>query len=212
MQYVNNILLDSVSDNSTNTLEYFNGEDYRLKDVSYTTTTDITSGNDWNSVDNLTGVTGLQVYGGNLVYPSIDFSSIVNGPTGNPDYVGISGSQTYVRKYYLGLGVSNLVVVITGSGTGTFKATNDLTSNYIHVESKSGVDPGPTLTSWLDCYRTVANGGCYASAYGGSRTFGGNWGITFGNNGSAYSGGYVLLRITTNASINSSQISLTAFS
>ncbi len=213
IQYINNILMDNVSDNSINTLEYFNGEDYRLKDVIYSVTANITnSANIWDSEDDLNVVSGLQVYGGNLVYPSINFSSISNGPAGNPNYVGISGQQTYVRKYNLGLGVSNLVINIAGSGSGTFKATDDSSGDYIHVEAKSGVDPGPSLTSWLDCYRTVANGGCYAGTYGSNQNFNGNWGITFGTNGSAYSDGYVLLRITTNANITSSQISLTSFS
>jgi hypothetical protein len=212
MQYINNILLDNVSESSNNNVEYFNGENYRLKDVTYTNTADITNTiNKWDSEDNLTGVTGLQVYGDNLVYPSIDFGTIVNGPVGNPNYVGITGEQIYIRKYYLGLGVSNLKLVISGSGSGSFKSTNDSSSNYIHVEAKSGVSPGPALTSWLDCYRTVADGGCYASAYGGSRAFNGTWGLTFGTDGTAYSSGYVILRITTNATITSSQISLNSF-
>jgi len=73
----------------------------------------------------------------------------------------------------------------------------------------SGVSPGPNMSTWKDCMRTVANGGCYASAYGtGGGSFGANWGITFGTNGTIYSSGYILLRITTNAAINMSQITV----
>ena len=212
IQYINNILMDNVPDNSTNTKDYFNGENYRLKDVVYSTTSDITSSsNVWDSHDNLTGITGLQIYGGDLVYPSIDFSSIINGPVGNPNYSGLSGARTFVRKYYLGTGVSNMVFKINGSGSGSFKATTDTTGNYIHVEISTGKSPGPSLTGWKDAYRTVANGGCYSSTYGDTKAFGGDWGITFGTDGTAYSSGYAIVRLTTNSSIIATDMELKEF-
>ena len=111
----------------------------------------------------------------------------------------------------MGVGVSNMVLVISGSGSGTFKSTLDSTGNYIWIEVQSGLNPGPNLTGWKDAFRTVAAGGCYGSTYGSSQTFGGNWGITFGTDGTAYSGGYVIVRITTNTTITGTQIQLTAF-
>jgi len=103
-----------------------------------------------------------------------------------------------------------MVLVIAGTGSGTYKALSDSTGNYIHVEVMSGLAPGPGLTSWKDGYLDYP-GGAYGSTYGNSRSFGGNWGITFGTNGTSYSSGYVLLRITTNATINVSQITLNAY-
>jgi hypothetical protein len=211
-QTISGILMDNVTDASTNTLDLFDGEGYRLQNNTYTTWSDITgTTNAWDSTHNLTGVTGLQVYGGTLVYPSINFSTITYAYSGNPNYTGLSGAKTYIRKFNLGLGVSNMVLVISGSGTGTIKASSDSTGNYIWIEAKSGANPGPTLTGWKDCYTTVAGGGCYGSTYGASRTFGGNWGLTFGTDGTAYSNGYVIIRVTTNAAITATQIQLTAF-
>ena len=211
-QTINNILMDNVTDASTNTLDLFDGEGYRLKNNTYLQWGDITGAtNAWDSTINLTGDTGLQVYGGNLVYPSVNFSTITNGYAGNPNYTGLSGAKTYVRKFFVGLGVSNLVLIISGSGSGTFKANTDSSGNYIWVEAQSGINPGPNLSGWKDCFRTVAAGGCYASTYGNSQTFGGNWGLTFGTDGSSYSGGYVIIRITTNTTITASQIQLTSY-
>jgi hypothetical protein len=209
---ISNILMDAVTDASTNTLDLFDGESFRLKNNTYTQWGDITGAtNAWVSNDRLTGVTGLQVYGGTLVYPSIDFSSITNGPAGNPSYSGLSGARTYLRKFLLGTGVSNMVMVISGSGSGTFKSSADSSGNYIWIEAQSGLNPGPNLTGWKDCFRTVANGGCYASAYGSSQAFGGNWGLTFGTDGTSYSNGYVIIRITTNTTLTATQLQLTAF-
>jgi len=209
---ISNILMDAVADGATNTSEPFDGESFRMKNVSYTTTSDITNvSNAWDSTVSLTGDTGLQFYNSQLVYPSINFSTITNGPTGNVNYTGLSGARTFVRKFYLGTGVSNMVMVISGSGSGTFKSTADSSGNYIWIEAMSGLNPGPGLTSWKDCFRTVANGGCYASAYGSSQAFGGNWGLTFGTDGTAYSSGYVLIRVTTNITIAATTLTLNAF-
>jgi hypothetical protein len=211
VQSISGILMDNFTDTSTNTLETFDSETYRLKNETYTTWSDTTgSTNTWVSSDSLTGVTGLQVYGGNLTYPSINFSTIAYAYA-NPNYTGLSGARTYIRRFNLGLGISNMVMVITGSGSGTFKSNADSTGNYIWIEAMSGLNPGPSLTSWKDCFRTVAAGGCYASTYGASQAFGGNWGLTFGTDGTSYSNGYVLIRITTNTTITASQLQLTAF-
>ena len=110
------ILLYNVTDTATALSETFQDESYRLKDVTYTNQSDAASGNAWDSSVSLVHGsdtahnTGLQVFRERLYAPgntilSGDFrntgdgGSLANGPAGNPNYSGASGTRTYYRKF-----------------------------------------------------------------------------------------------------------------
>jgi hypothetical protein len=213
---VNNVLLDSFATSSTNYLENFDYEKYRLKNtyvgLTYDTYSTILS-NVWNSSQSLIIPTagwndGLQVSNGKLIYPKTDYSTISDLTTnlnfGNTltDYSTSTGDRVYIRYFYqLSPTTGNFKVVINGS-SGTFVSIGTpLVSNNIHFEIKA---PGlsSTETGWLDAYSDFANG-VWSDGSGGrdatagiGRAFGVNWGLTIGTKNTANTGGYILIRIT----------------
>lgn len=208
-QSISNVYLDNVSANSTTYFEDFNDEVYRLISGSYDLITDITSGT-WNSIQSLTSTytTGLQVFGGRLIYPFYNFSSPGTSST-NPnfgisgsDYSSATGERTYIRWFrQISPTVGNFKIVINGSG-GTFvPVTTSLTGNNIHLEFKA-----PTQTGWLDAYQDFAtnqwsdgNGG-RKSNLGAGQSFGVDWGLTIGTKSTADTSGYIVVKITVGAS------------
>lgn len=214
---VPNVLLDNVVPSSTLTREYFDDENYRLKSgVTYDTYGVITS-NAWDSNQSLIGGTagwtdGLQVVGGNLIYPTVNYGSpgslSVNPNFGNSgvNYSLAIGNRVYVRYFrQVSPTTGNFTMAINGSG-GTFVSLGtSLTGNNIHVELKA---PGLSSaeTGWLDCYNDFATGqwadgdGARNSTAGAGRSFGNTWGLTIGTKNTANTGGYMLLRITVGSS------------
>ena len=112
------ILLYNVTDTATALSETFQDEAFRLQDDNaYNLQTDVTnSDNAWDSSVSLVHGsdaghnTGLQVFRERLYAPgntilSGDFrntgdgGSLANGPAGNPNYSGASGTRTYYRKF-----------------------------------------------------------------------------------------------------------------
>ena len=225
---VGNVILDNVSASSTDIYEYFDDENYRLKNgVSYDTYGTIGS-NAWDSYQSLIGGTagwtdGLQVIGGNLVYPTVNYASpgslTVNPNFGNSqvNYSSASGDRVYIRYFrQVSPTTGNFTMVIYGS-SGTFvPMTTSLTGNNIHVEIKA---PGSSSaeTGWLDCYNDFAtgqwndgDGGRNATA-GAGRSFNNAWGLTIGTKNTANTSGYMILRITVGSSFTGqiSQINFT---
>ena len=99
--------------------EYFDSEAYRLDDNM----------DAWYSSISLATVNGLQLYKGTLVYPSVDFSKCNEGLTvtlnsksqtiasgSQPNYKGLTGARTYIRKF-------------TKSGAAMFSGTVTLKSS-----------------------------------------------------------------------------------
>ena len=217
--FVNNVLLDNVSSSSTALYEGFDDENYRLKNsLSYDTYGTILT-NIWDSYQSLIGGTagwtdGLQVIGGNLVYPTTDYSSagslLVNPNFGNTqvNYTSASGDRIYTRYFrQVSPTTGNFTMVINGS-SGTFvPLTTSLTGNNIHVELKA---PGSAAaeTGWLDCYNDFATGqwndgdGSRNSTAGAGRSFGVSWGLTIGTKNTANTSGYMLLKITVGSSFS----------
>lgn len=169
----NNVLIYNVPDTSTNTLETFSAESYRLTSGSYDNQSDISSGT-WNSQIHMTGSTlgyddGLQFYDQKLYSPSStlnggDFASLTIGaPTDNPNYSTETGTRTFYRKFEnTGSTIYDIRLDIDGSNTSIVDNTQALDSTDIKVFIKV-----PEKTGWLDLglpYSYSNNGdndGCY---------------------------------------------------
>ena len=203
------LLVDNVSDNSSNTNQTFNGEQFRVpSNRSLTDTTGLNSGGNgtlWDETISLVSATagysdGLQFYNGALVYPSIDFSSISQGPAGNVNYSGATGTRTALFYFYVGGSAQNFNLNVTQSGVTFISAASALgTSNgNAHLEVLA---PNTTTDGVSAEFKDAATAytsdnaiGCYASTYGSSIPT--NWGITLGSKSTATSGSAIILRVT----------------
>lgn len=219
---INNILLDNFSSSSTDYIENFDDENYRLLDgITYDLISHITS-NPWDSIQSLNDgsaghTTGLQVTDGKLIYPttaggSLDYrtTNIINGSTFNDggtggtgrNYTALGGNRTFIRYFrQVSPTTANFTMNITGSG-GTFVSTGTaLTGNNIHVEIKA-----PTETGWMDAYDDFVTGqfndgdGARSSTLGAGRAFGTTWGLTIGTKSTANTSGYMIIKITVGPS------------
>ena len=230
---ISNVLLDNVSSSSTNLLEDFISESYRLKNtgggLNYDTYGSITS-NPWDSTQSLIGGTtgwteGLQVANGVLKYPVKNYSSFGSLTTnlnfGNAltNYTTAAGNRMYIRYFrQVSPTTGNFTMNIAGSGGSFVSLVTPLTGNNIHVEMKA---PGSSSqeTGWLDCYSDFAtaqwsdgNGGRNSTA-GAGRAFSTAWGLTIGTKNTANTSGYLLIRITVGSSFTGSIDTITlAFS
>jgi hypothetical protein len=143
------LLIDQVGAGNQALLHRYNDENYRLapganfeEDLgngSYDSTQSIADGNPPYD-------TQLQVTEGKVVYPSVDYSTISNGPTGNPNYSGgnTTGQRTYYGVFTDPLAVSNFVFEINGSATLVSEG-NATTGDEIAISIKA-----PTQTGWMD--------------------------------------------------------------
>jgi len=217
---VSNVMLDNVSASSTNYVENFDDETYRLMDTFggfvYDYISNISS-NPWQSQQSLIGGTsgwteGLQVTNGRLIYPVTNYSSIGVLSTNNnfgdssTNYSTATGNRMYIRYFYQASPTTgNFVMMINGSG-GTFvPLSTSLTGNNIHVEIKAPGVSGAE-TGWLDAYNDFATGtwtdgsGARNASGGAGRSFATSWGLTIGTKNTANTGGYMLIRITVGSS------------
>jgi small nuclear ribonucleoprotein (snRNP)-like protein len=221
----NNILIDATADDSTNTSETFNGENFRVhagvnvSSASYGSGGAGASGATWDSAQSLilgnaNHNTGLLVSGGKLSYPSNtshianifngDFSAVINGPAGNPTYQTASGERTFLRYFYSALSYSNFRLNLSVASTSFVKKSVPLSGNNLHLEILA---PNVTVNSsgvveWKDAVEPH-NGddeaiGCYAGTFGD--TIPTNWGVTLGTKNTASSGHVVLVKITAPSS------------
>ena len=161
LETIEGILLYNRSNNSTTTSETFRRENYRLVSGSYNSQSDITnSANDWDSNDSLTGSQGLIFYGQRLYYPtnsdlpySGDFTQVINGPTNNKNYSGLSGTRNFYRAF-TNTGASsqtNFRLTFTGdSNTRIVPASTSLSSTNIHIFIKLPTTTNSMETGWLD--------------------------------------------------------------
>jgi hypothetical protein len=214
-------LLDNVADNSTDTLEPFNGEGYRLNtsinidDTSYGSGGKSASAYDWDSSQHLINGdashnTGLLISAGSLSYPNTtnhisginggNFSSVPNGPGGNPDYQTASGERTYLRYFYSPLAYSNFKLNVSATSTNFVTVATGPSGNNVTLEvlaPNTTKDNGGT-TEWKDAVEPHnANDrdiGCFASTFGD--TIPTNWGLTLGAENTSTSGNVIVIRIT----------------
>ena len=155
----NQILCYNSSDNSTTINETFRGEDFRIVSSSYDTQGDV-SGGTWDSEIHMTGsntvyLNGLQFYREQLRSPKQtanggNFSTLTNGPAGNPNYSGISGLRTFYRKFQNGGdAVRDFSYTLTGTGiiedAGTTIGSDDKFRVFFKLPSN-----GTDNSGWMD--------------------------------------------------------------
>jgi hypothetical protein len=216
------ILLDTITNDSTANLETLNSENYRINSAiesNLTTIIGYTSGGAspvavaYDSSISLTGANvsynnGLLVFNGKVSYPNNttgtsvttgNFGAVANGPAGNPDYTGATGTRFYYRFFHFAALTQNMILQLTATGT---TVGTSATGNQIKIEI---CFPGVTVGhgSWLDTTVSTVGGGAYASTYGtnlGSTT-GQNWGLsTLSGLSTGNSGNVVLMKITASSS------------
>lgn len=131
------LLINTYQVSSTDVLELFVDEDYRLKDSAsgtgfMTSINGLGRGTDaWDSTQSLLVNNALQVYNRSLIYPQDDFSQY--SPAGNPNYSSLAagvGDLTYRRRFRdtLGTARTNGVLFIDGM------SESDRTSGDISID------------------------------------------------------------------------------
>ena len=91
-----NMLINTATQMSTDLIEYFNDEIYRLDETQLYNSIPASIKNTWDS-SSLISSGKLQVFNGKLIYPSMNFMSYLPQQTAN--YVGSSGTRYYVRAF-----------------------------------------------------------------------------------------------------------------
>lgn len=220
------ILIDTINTGSTDTAEAMNTETYRMtnaiesnKDNTTGYATGGTNPYTWDSTVSLVGGNssynnGLMIFNSTLRYPSNttgtgitsgNFSTVANGPGGNPDYSAASGNRVYYRYYYLP-SKSNFVMNVTATSVTFVSSATSPSSNNLNIEilAPSQTKNGSSVTEWKDCvtaYTADSAIGAY-NASGGANVgsiAGANWGLTIGTKTTANSGNVIVLRITSAA-------------
>ena len=156
------ILIYNRSNNSTNQVETFRRENFRIISGSYDTQASLVdAGNIWDSTVHMTAsngdhTNGLQFFNERLYSPintlnSGDFSDFSNGPSENPDYSGETGQRTFYRWFKNETGATqyDLTLNIQGTGTTIVPAATSLNSGRIRVFVKFP-NNGSRETGWLD--------------------------------------------------------------
>ena len=205
---VTSILLDNVAASSTITLEDFNDEVYRLPSNSNFDANGTAVTNAWTSTNTIADAgsagynDGLQVYNGTLVIPSINFSTITNGPVSNVNYsTGVTGARTFYRFFTMATARSNFTITVTGTATPrayAYSMTNGTNDIKIAIKLPNSGGEG---TGWMDVtalFATAAwtdGSGCLLS---GTFSMNSAMSITVGtrSTGSPTVNGKVFLRIT----------------
>ncbi len=151
-------LIHNVSTPANNNLtETFIDEDFRIASSSYATQGSVTS-TPWNSQNHMTssGATGHTdglLFYDQLLYSPINatlpnngnFSTLSNGPAGNPNYSGVTGTRTFYRKIQNTSGASIQDMKITSTKTGSKYSNSTLDADDIHIFIKF-----PGSTGWMD--------------------------------------------------------------
>lgn len=214
-------LIYNVDTANTNILENYSLEDFRITSGSYNVQANVTSSNaTWNSKHHMTGggaaghTDGLMFYNGQLVSPintshagitNGNFSSLVNGPSGNPDYSSTSDTRTFYRKIQNTSGGQIRDLKITS--TKTTRINNSaLTTNNVNFYVKI-----PGTSGWMDisqnfAYGSIAdgdgaliNGATDNSNTGTTSTSNSVHCVTFGT-ASVANNDYVVVRVEASAS------------
>jgi hypothetical protein len=198
------ILIDNASQSSTEEIENFDDENYRLKSTTYSSQADVNNSNNvWDSTQTITsGNTGysdgLLIHNGRLystkntgLVNSGNFSTLTNGPSGNPDYSNgniATGTKRYIRKFTNTTGSEIRDISYSIQGVGDIRShsyTLGSDNNNFKLYFKL-----PQSTAWLDAasdfvyndFSSDGDGGkigSFTSNIGSNPT---NY-LTFGTNG-----------------------------
>jgi len=191
-------LINTYGNVSTNLIEQFQDEQYRLPQTwDFDDTSSTLTGN-WDSTQVLSNG-DAQVFNGKLIYPQTDFTSgYLPSQNTSADYSGFTGDQVYYRSFSQTGTPHNSGSIRLGGITWS-----DVSSGLIKVEIRL-----PNQTGWLDCSKdfnaatfTGADGdGCHTghTESGGYLTI--NWSSgTFSTEDSGYRY-YIRITITSGAS------------
>jgi len=164
------LIYDSTPPTTTNLIETFIDEDYRITSASYISQLEASNGT-WDSEVHLTssGLSGyndglVQIgtsqYSGRLYSPiasalpnSGDFSALANGDAGNPDYSSESGTRTYFRKIQNTSGATKYDMEISTTKNGTTFNNSALGTGNAHFYIKI-----PGVTGWMDISQNFVYG------------------------------------------------------
>lgn len=96
----------------------------------------------------------LQVTEGQIVYPTVNYSPISDGPSGNPDYsTNVTGTRTYYGIFTDSTAVSNFILNIRGSATLVSSGNTSTNTDEASVSIKV-----PTQTGWMDVNEDFVSG------------------------------------------------------
>jgi hypothetical protein len=141
----NDILIWSYASGSTELIEHFRDEDYRLTAGAYTSIPGSISSvwDSTSSLDTYDDGNGLQVYSDELYFPTVDFSSMT--PTGNPDYslIAAETNKTYFRAFR---------DLSTSHASGTLRMTGITKAQLYNRDIRVWIK-APSQTGWLDLTR-----------------------------------------------------------
>ena len=164
------LIYDNTPPTTNNLTETFINETFRVVSASYDTQNSLSSAT-WDSEKHLTssGATGyadgmIQIataqYSGRLYSPIAsalpnngNFSTLTNGPAGNPDYSGQSGTRTYYRKIQNTSGGTKYNMKITSTKNNTTYNNSSLSTNNAHFFIKI-----PGATGWMDISQNFSYG------------------------------------------------------
>ena len=181
------MLVNTYSQQSTDLLEKFLDEKYRLPLAAYDSIpgsiTDL-----WTSSDSLSN--GNAQIAGSLIYPVTDYSSGYTPNTGQPNYFsGFTGDQQYLRAFRdTGDPHNSGILRLVGLSLADIQVGGD-----VKVEIKL-----PGETGWLDLGEPYDAGSFQGNDGDGCRTSvnGNQFGWSAGTNSTADSGYMVIVRIT----------------
>lgn len=154
---VSGILTYNLSNTSTNSLETFRRENYRILSGSYDTQASIIDpSNVWDSAVYMTSSNGghsdgLQFFNQLLLSPKNtvnggNFSTFANGPTENVNYSAVSGLRTFYRWFKNETGSSQYDLSLTLNGSSTL-VPNSTSLDASKIKAFVKV---PGKTGWMD--------------------------------------------------------------
>ncbi len=161
----NGFLIDNRSLASSNLLEKFHDETYRITSGAYGSQSDVTAGAaTWNSQKHMTGsnVDGHQdglLYFNQKLYSPVDgdvpnggnFSGITNVESGQPNMSSVSGTRTFYRKVQNTSGANKHDMKIVSTKNSTTYNNSSLGTGNVHVFIKI-----PEKTGWMDVSQNFA--------------------------------------------------------
>ena len=165
----NPTLIYNVSNASSNLSEKFDDESFRISSGSYATQNSVTAGAaTWSSGSHMTGsglaghTDGLMFFNSNLYSPKNtpvggitngNFSALGDGPAGNPNYSGQSGTRTFYRRIQNTSGGTIRDLKIRTDKSSRINNSSLSTNNvqfYIKI---------PGTTGWMDISKNFTYGG-----------------------------------------------------
>lgn len=143
---IDNVLFDNFTTTvNQDAIEDFTDESRRL--LTSSDFDDLTLNGNWDSTVGLTD--GLQIIGGQLVYPTVNYSALANGPSGNPDYSGASGERTFYRVFQnvTGNSISDYFTFFISGIFELIVAADNFTPNSDQIKLELRF---PSQSDWLD--------------------------------------------------------------